>query len=260
MTSSADSRPPIAPVTHEGWRVDVVDESASTNAELGDRFRAGEGERLALAAQHQTAGRGRLGRDWVVTPGSSLTVSFLLEPDVAAPRWTWLPLLTGVAAARAVSAVTGLAAGLKWPNDVLLGEAKVGGILLERIEHEGRAAAVVGVGLNVHQDRDELPVETATSLAVEGAATDRTTLLTALLRELDAAYDAWLRGEDLRPAYLGLCTTVGRRVRVTVPGGALDGEAVDVDPDGRLVVRTASGEEHLGAGDVVHVRPAGGTI
>ncbi|WP_030485022.1 biotin--[acetyl-CoA-carboxylase] ligase [Nocardioides aequoreus] len=260
MTSSADSRPPIAPLTHEGWEVEVVPESASTNAELAERFRAGAGERLALAAQHQTAGRGRLGRDWVVTPGSSLTVSFLLEPDVEARRWTWLPLLTGVATARAVTAATGLGARLKWPNDVLVDDAKVGGILLERVEREGHAAAVVGVGLNVLQTREELPVETATSLALAGVAADRTTLLAALLRELDTAYDAWLRGEDLRAAYLGLCSTLGRAVRVTVPGGVVEGEAVDVDADGRIVVRTAAGEEHLGAGDVVHVRPAGGTI
>ena len=262
MSLPTDNRPPLRPAVRRGWRVEVVEESASTNAELAARFRDGLGERFALAAGALVLGRGRLGREWVVTRRSSLAVSLLLEPTAEASRWTWLPLLTGVAVARAVQRVSGLHARLKWPNDVLLEEpsgewAKVGGILLERVEHEGRAAAVVGIGLNVHQSREELPVPTATSLALAGGGTDRTALLEALLEELDAAYDAWLAGQDPRAAYLELCTTPGRDVRVTVPGGTLEGEAVDVDDQGRLVVRTAAGEEHLGAGDVVHVRPSG---
>lgn len=266
MSAPADPRPPLdaaAVAVPDGWRLEVAGEVGSTNAALAERFRAGERAGLVLVAEHQSAGRGRLGREWVVAPGSSLTVSVLLEPDAAPERWAWLPLLTGVAAARAVGdvAAEGIAVALKWPNDVLLGEAeeKVGGILLERVEHEGRVAAVVGVGLNVHQRRDELPVDTATSLALAGVEVGREALLSALLRRLAAAYDAWAGGPGadaaLRDDYLALCTTPGREVRVVLPGGELEGTAVDVDPDGRLVVRTATGEERLGAGDVVHVRP-----
>ncbi|GAB3992401.1 biotin--[acetyl-CoA-carboxylase] ligase [Nocardioides marmoraquaticus] len=274
MSALADPRPPLdaaGVAVPDGWRLEVAAEVTSTNVALGERYRAGERAGLVLVAEHQSAGRGRLGREWVVAPGSSLTVSVLLEPDAAPERWAWLPLLTGVAAARAVRDAAGEVAGdgvavaLKWPNDVLLGEAegKVGGILLERVEHEGRAAAVVGVGLNVHQRRDELPVDTATSLALGGAEVGREALLSALLRRLAAAYDAWAGGPGvdgagdaaLRDDYLALCTTPGREVRVVLPGGELEGTALDVDPDGRLVVRTAAGEERLGAGDVVHVRP-----
>lgn len=260
MSPVADHRPSLVPPAVEPWRVEVVEESTSTNAEVSDRFRRGERGGFVLAAEHQSAGRGRLGRAWVSPPRASLTASVLLEPEVSAERWTWLPLLTGLAAARAAQRVADVHVALKWPNDVLLTgadvERKVGGILLERVDHEGRAGAVIGVGLNVHQTAEELPLPTATSLALEGADVDRAELLVALLRELGTVYDQWSGGGDLRPEYLELCVTPGRAVRVTVPGGEVEGEAVDVDASGRLVVRTAAGEQRLGAGDVVHVRPA----
>jgi BirA family biotin operon repressor/biotin-[acetyl-CoA-carboxylase] ligase len=194
----------------------------------------------------------------VTPPRASLTVSFLLLPrDVPAQRWSWLPLLTGVAAAAAVRRVTGVQVDLKWPNDVLADGLKLGGILLERVERGGEAAAVVGIGINCAQSGDELPVPQATSLSiVTGGPVDRGVLLAALVEELSARYDEWLGGADLRPAYLDLCVTPGQEVRVTVPGGEVVGEAVDVDPTGRLVVRTEAGDRALGAGDVVHVRPA----
>ncbi len=258
MSDHERSRPPLDVTAAPGrWRVEVVDEAASTNGEVADRFRSGEQEGLVLAAEHQTSGRGRLGREWVTPARSSVTVSFLLVPDgVPAERWPWLPLLTGVAAAAAVRRVTGVEVSLKWPNDVLADEHKLGGILLERIEHDGSAAAVVGVGINCDQTGDELPVPEATSLAiVTGGTVDRSALLTALVEELEARYDEWRSGADLRSAYLELCTTPGQQVKVAVPAGEVVGEAIDVDESGRLVVRTSSGEEHLGAGDVVYVRP-----
>jgi BirA family transcriptional regulator, biotin operon repressor / biotin---[acetyl-CoA-carboxylase] ligase len=259
MRDHEDSRPSIdaAAASTEAWHVEVVAETTSTNADVAARFRAGEGEGLVLVAEHQTAGRGRLGREWVSPAGSSLTVSFLVLPAGVDPaRWPWLPLLTGIAAAAAVRRVTGVEVGLKWPNDVLAGGLKLGGILLERVERDGRAAAVVGVGLNCTQTAAELPVPGATSLALAGAdPLDRTALLAALVEELDHRLRRWAGGEDLRPEYLALCTTPGQEVRVSVPGGEVTGTAVDVDGSGRLVVRTAAGEEPLGAGDVVHVRP-----
>jgi BirA family biotin operon repressor/biotin-[acetyl-CoA-carboxylase] ligase len=257
MSDDADARPPLESIgTSTRWRVEVVEESASTNAEVADRFRSGEDEGLVLAAEHQTAGRGRLGREWVTPARSSLTVSFLLVPVRApAERWPWLPLLTGVAAAAAVRRVTGVQATLKWPNDVLAADHKLGGILLERVERNGTPAAVVGIGINCHQAQHELPVPEATSLAlVSGDQVDRSALLGALVEEVASHYDAWVAGADLRSAYLELCTTPGQQVRVAVPGGEVVGEAIDVDEAGRLVVRTADGENHLGAGDVVHVR------
>lgn len=265
MSVEPADRPPLIAPTRPGWRVEVVPESGSTNADVAARARAGEPAGLALVAEHQTAGRGRLGREWQVAPRAALTVSMLLRPDVAPERWSWLPLLTGIAVVRAIGEVTGLRARLKWPNDVLLegpgvaGEGKVGGILLERIDHAGGVAAVLGIGLNVHQGAAELPVETATSLALAGAVPERGELLGALLAEVEDLTERWRAGEDLRPEYLALCSTVGRPVRVTVPGaageGRLEGRVVDVDGSGRLVLEGARGEQHLDAGDVVHVRP-----
>ena len=236
--------------------MEVVEETASTNADVAERFRDGEQEGLVLVAEHQSAGRGRMGREWVAPARSSLTVSFLLVPgDVPAERWPWLPLLTGVAAAAAVRRVTGVEVDLKWPNDVLAGGQKLGGILLERVDHGGAAAAVVGIGINCTQSAEELPVPEATSLAlVTGGPVDRSALLGALVEELAARYDEWRAGGGPATGLPGAVRTPGQEVRVAVPGGEVVGRAVDVDEAGRLVVRTDAGEEHLGAGDVVHVR------
>jgi len=260
MTDHEDIRPPNdlgeGRAASGRWRVEVVEETSSTNADVAERFRSGEQEGLVLVAEHQSAGRGRMGREWVAPARSSLTASFLLVPgDVPAERWPWLPLLTGVAAASAVRRVTGVEVDLKWPNDVLAGGQKLGGILLERVDHGGAAAAVVGIGINCTQSAEELPVPEATSLAIaSGRSVDRSALLGAMVEELAALYDEWREGADLRPAYLERCATPGQDVRVAVPGGEVVGRAVDVDEGGRLVVRTDAGEEHLGAGDVVHVR------
>ncbi len=236
--------------------METVAETSSTNADVGARFRSGEVEGLVLVADQQTRGRGRLDREWVTSPGSSLLVSFLLVPEgVPAERWPWLPLLTGVATADAVRRVTGVEVDLKWPNDVLAGGQKVAGILVERVESGERAAAVVGIGINVSQTVEELPVPEATSLAlVADEPVDRRELLRALGEELGRRYDDLVAGKDLRPHYRARCGTVGQQVRVAVPGREVSGEATDVDEGGRLVVHTAQGEEHLGAGDVVHVR------
>ncbi|RJK95317.1 biotin--[acetyl-CoA-carboxylase] ligase [Vallicoccus soli] len=254
----------------EPWRrVRVVAATGSTNADVAERARAGEAEGLVLVAEHQTAGRGRLDRTWTAPPRSGLTLSVLLRPGPGVPvaRWGWVPLLAGVAVAHAVTRAARVDVRLKWPNDVQVGGRKVAGLLAERAGD----AVVVGIGLNVSLTAQELPSDAATSLAMEGARTlDRDTLLRALLRELGRTYRGWrLSGGDpaagLRDAYVERCATVGRRVRVLLPGGAvLEGEAVDVDADGRLVVAHGGGDgpgapdgpglQAVAAGDVVHVR------
>jgi BirA family biotin operon repressor/biotin-[acetyl-CoA-carboxylase] ligase len=209
-----------------------------------------------VVTEHQTAGRGRLDRTWETPPRAALTFSVLLRPTAAAADWPWLPLLAGHALGRALREA-GFDVGVKWPNDVLVGGLKVAGILVERVETPTGPAAVVGIGLNVTSTRAELPVETATSLAVEGAAPDRTELLVAVLGTLRSEYDAWQHGAaaDLRAAYTRECVTVGRDVRVELPSGErLIGRATGVDPGGRLLVRGPAGETAVGAGDVVHVR------
>ena len=244
--------------------VEVLETATSTNAVAGERAREDAPDGLVVVAEHQTAGRGRLDRSWETPPRAAAIFSMVLRPTVPAADWPWLPLLTGHTVAKALRA-QGYAAGVKWPNDVLIGDRKVAGILVERIETGGGPAAIVGVGLNVSLTAAELPVPTGTSLLIEsdgsGEEPDRTAVLVDLLRSLREAFDAWQAGgadavRHLRASYAACCVTVGREVRVELPGGeVLLGRATGIDPHGRLVVAGPGGETAVGAGDVVHVRP-----
>lgn len=247
----------------------VVAETGSTNDDLAELAQTGAPEGTVVTADYQSAGQGRLARGWTSPPRAGLAVSVLLRPTaVPAHRWSWLPLLTGCAVTAAIAEVTSLTARLKWPNDVLLveregdepRERKVGGILMRRIDTPDGPAAVVGIGLNVSLRPAELPVPTATSLAIAGAPADRDTLLRSTVRSLGALYERWrdAAGDPdvgLADAYRRRCATLGQRVRVEVgPGRWVEGDAVGIDADGRLVVDSADGEMAWGAGDVVHVR------
>jgi BirA family biotin operon repressor/biotin-[acetyl-CoA-carboxylase] ligase len=210
----------------------------------------------------QTGGRGRLGRSWDVPARASIAVSAIV-PAPPPAEIAWVPLLAGVALARAIVAVTGAAGArvepqLKWPNDVLLPTdegRKVAGILCEFTEWDQGRAVVVGTGINVDQTRDELPVDTATSLRLAGAAIRREDLVIAYLTELASAVQ---RGRSVRAEYRARCATPGSDVRVHLPaGGIAEGTAVRVDDSGALVVEVAGVERAFSAGDVVHVRPGG---
>lgn len=237
------------------WFVEISASTASTNADVTQRAREGAPEGLVIATEHQTAGRGRLDRTWEAPPGSALTFSVLLRPDWPAERWPWLPLLTGVAVRNALQEY--VEAGLKWPNDVLVGDRKLAGILLERVETPDGPAAVVGIGLNTGMTAEELPVDTATSLFLEtGRQPDRTGVLIAVLRALFGLYrDADPAG--LHRDYGNASVTLGRTVRVELPGGeVVEGLAESIDEHGRLVVSGDGSRTVVGAGDVVHARLA----
>jgi BirA family biotin operon repressor/biotin-[acetyl-CoA-carboxylase] ligase len=231
----------------DGWRVEVLEEAGSTNAVVAARARAGEPAGLVVVAEMQSAGRGRLDRSWVSPPRAGLTFSVLQRPALAAGRWPWLPLLTGLAVARALRERAGVEAVLKWPNDVLVDGRKVCGVLAEV---PGAGAVVLGIGLNVTTRSQELAHDGATSLRLAAATTtDRDTLLRAVLRALGKVLSDV---EGSRDAYRTLCSTIGTPVRVELPGGrAVEGGAETVDDDGRLVVDGTP----YGAGDVVHLRP-----
>jgi len=271
------------------WRtVEVAAVTGSTNADLLARAADGEPEGAVLAAEQQSAGRGRLGRTWVAPPRAAVTFSVLLRPAaVPRARLGWLPLLAGVAVAAAVRDVSGVDAQLKWPNDVLAGPGntlaggsgpavaggkesrvvpprKLGGILAEAAGD----AVVVGIGVNVSTGPAELPPPgpgglAATSLRLEGAASlDRERLLAEILAGLERRYRAWCQvfgdteRSGLRAEYTGLCGTIGRHVRVELPGGRLlDGLAAALDADGRLLISVPPGADlPVAAGDIVHLR------
>jgi BirA family transcriptional regulator, biotin operon repressor / biotin---[acetyl-CoA-carboxylase] ligase len=249
------------------WReVRVVEETGSTNADLLAEAQAGAREGLVLVAEAQTAGRGRMGRRWISPPRRALTFSVLLRPAVPAGLLGWAPLLAGVAVASAMERTAGVDARLKWPNDVLVDGTKIAGILAERWGN----AVVIGTGINVLQQRGELPVPTATSLLVAQKSADgtdmRERLLTAVLDELAHWYRAWLDqpqpgdadGCGLREEYLRRSGTVGAAVTVMLPGGQnLTGMAAGIDAAGRLEIRTPASLVQVSAGDVVHLRGTG---
>jgi BirA family biotin operon repressor/biotin-[acetyl-CoA-carboxylase] ligase len=249
---------PSEPDNEWPWReILATRETGSTNADLSAAARAGAASGTVLVADHQTAGRGRLDRGWTAPPGTSLAISVLLRPPgtVPATRWTWLPLLAGLAVTDALVETTGVAAEVKWPNDVLIDGGKVCGILAERVAAPSGDGVVIGMGLNTRLAADELPVPTATSLRLAGADAADADLVAAVLRELGSWYRRWLDGEDLVPALTRRCGTIGREVRVELPASdAVTGVAVGIDADGRLLVRTADGVRPFSAGDVVHLR------
>lgn len=269
MNTSTNDRPPLDVTTLraglEGlsWRrVDLVDETGSTNADLLARAAAGEDiVGSALFAEYQNAGRGRHGRQWTAPARSQIVVSFGVDArDIPSDRWGWLPLATGLAIIDAVGQTTGTRVGLKWPNDVLVGPegGKLAGILAEVASPA--PVIVVGIGLNVTMTAEEAPDPRATSLSQVGAGTvDRNPLAQALLRHLDARLATWRSGgPELAADYRACSVTLGSPVRASLPGDqVIEGTAVDVDELGRLVIDTAGEQATVSAGDITHLRPLG---
>jgi BirA family biotin operon repressor/biotin-[acetyl-CoA-carboxylase] ligase len=224
----------------------------STNRYALDAARAGATEGLVVVADHQTAGRGRLGRSWVAPPGASLLVSVLLRPTLPPDGRHVLTAAAGLAMAEAVEATTGVVARLKWPNDLLVADRKLAGVLAEAVGD----ALVIGIGVNVAwPDVPEELAAIATACNREGGrAVDRSVLLDTFL----ARFDAHLHDLDAaRRAYEARLATVGRRVRIERADGALVGTAVGVDGTGALLLATDDGTEHtVTVGDVLHLRDA----
>jgi BirA family transcriptional regulator, biotin operon repressor / biotin---[acetyl-CoA-carboxylase] ligase len=247
------------------WRsVDGYETVDSTNLEAARRPEPWR----VVVADHQSAGRGRMTRHWEAPAGASVAVSVVV-PMAGADRG-WLPLLTGMAMADALQRVAGVPARLKWPNDVLVDGGKICGVLCEMVTPLEAAgddkavghdkAVVAGAGANVDQRREELPVDTATSLRLCGV-TDvrREDLILAHLDGVAELHAAWVSGgaamQELRRRYRALCVTIGQDVRVHQPSGAVArGRAVAVDDSGRLVLDGPAGRQAHAAGDVVHVR------
>lgn len=241
-------------------------QAGSTNTELSARASTGTAPRwLVYATDHQTAGRGRLDRQWVAPAGTSLAVSVLM-PTAAADhdQLGWFPLIAGLAMTRTVAALLPDGqVGLKWPNDVQVAGLKVAGLLAEYVPDAH--AVVMGAGLNLTMTPDQLPTQQATSLTLHGAEPEGlldaalsrylTELRSLHARLVSAGFDADKAG--VRDAVAAACTTLGRDVRVDLPGGGeLLGVAEGLDESGRLLVRPPGGAplQPVAAGDVTHLR------
>ena len=235
-----------------GLRAPVrFDEVTRSTQETALRMAAeGAPEWTLVAAAHQTEGRGRLGRTWHDVPGAALMFSMVLRPDLPTERGGLVPLLAGTSIAHAIEELTERPTTCKWPNDVLVDGRKTAGILVEsRVAGDRFEHVVLGIGVNLGTPPEDLP--DAGAVEAEGGA-----LLTAFLGDFAHRYRPGdpAFAQDLMAAYRARCITLGARVRATtVRGATVEGEAVDVDEAGGLVVRTADGLELVRFGEVEHL-------
>lgn len=247
--------------SQEAAGFEYLEQTGSTNRDLLAKAE-GLPEFFVLATDYQTAGKGRMERSWEARPGSSVMASVLLRPTfIESSGIGWLSLMAALAISQAIAGL-GQNSKIKWPNDVLIEDKKVSGILAEATGD--LSCVVIGFGINVNQSAEDLPVETATSLLVEtGATTNRDELLAVVIQNLKKSYlelntaggNAQVSG--LREAILNISATVGQQVSVEFPDGKKAfGLAKDIDAAGRLVVETATETLTVSAADVLHLRKA----
>lgn len=240
------------------WRdIEWYDTIESTQVRARAWARDGAPEGATVIAETQTAGRGRLGRQWHSPPGVNLYCSIILRPTLPPTRVPQLALVAGLAVADAAHATTGLAVRIKWPNDVVIGDRKLAGILLEMEAEMDRVDFVVaGIGVNVNLPADAFPDDLrarATSLSSAlGAPVDRAVFTARLLADLEARYRAFLMHGfgGLRAEWEARASLTERTVTVAGPDGALTGRVVGVDDDGALRLDVQGRTERVVAGEV----------
>jgi len=243
-----------------GKAIHLLSEVASTNTLAMEMAASGTPEGTVVIAETQTGGKGRLGRKWI-SPKGNLYLSVVLRPNVPMHKAPLITLMGAVAVASAIRTTCGLAAGIKWPNDILISGQKVSGLLTEMSAEQDRIRHIVlGIGVDVNMEMGELPPEVrglTTTLAAEaGAKINRTALLQQLLRDLESWYQKFLKNDaDILEEWKQLNLTIGNRVTVSGAGESLEGLAQGVDNEGRLIVRLDDGTiRTVAAGDVTIVK------
>lgn len=233
------------------WRVSVVEVTNSTQDDLSQNVAAGNAlSGDLLVANYQRAGRGRLQRTFEAPASTALTFSLYIEPTRDKSDWSFIPLLAGVAVAQTLNQwADGEEVTLKWPNDLMVGDEKVGGIIAQAIG----SGVVLGIGINTAMSKDELPVNTATSLELKNfTRLNRNQILGSILNSLENTLTLWGNGDSLLTEYSKLSATLGRVVRAELPGGeALSGHAVGISESGELIL---DNNLRVSAGDIIHLR------
>jgi BirA family biotin operon repressor/biotin-[acetyl-CoA-carboxylase] ligase len=231
------------------WRVSVFQSLASTQSELIGKENLQHGD--VFVTEFQSAGRGRLDRTFEATESSALLFSLYLEPKRDKLEWSAIPLLTGLSLVNALKSLDGkVATSLKWPNDLLIGDKKVAGILVEARD----SGVVVGIGLNVDMNKSELPMPAATSLAIENfAELNRNVILPEILKNFALTIELWESGSSIAmEQYRQVSSTLGKEVEVHLPSGEiLNSRAMGINERGEL--QLASGAR-VNVGDVIHLR------
>jgi BirA family biotin operon repressor/biotin-[acetyl-CoA-carboxylase] ligase len=233
------------------WRVSVVEVTESTQNDLLEKVTAGTalpGD--LIVAEYQSAGRGRLDRLFVAAPMSALTFSLYVQPKVDKEEWSFLTLIAGISVKEALASLdSSVDIGVKWPNDLLIGKKKCSGMIAQATSK----GVILGIGINVGMDKEELPVPEATSLALEKfSELNRNIILAKILNHLEINITMWELGKTFIPEYRQVCNTIGREVEVTLPGGeVLKSHAVEISNSGALTLE--NGRE-VSVGDVVHLR------
>jgi len=228
------------------WRVSTVEEIDSTqnylrtsNPKPGD----------LITAEYQSAGRGRLDRSFVAVKSTALLFSFYVEPKIKIEEISFLPLLVGSIIAQSINELTqSKDFNCKWPNDIIFKNRKVAGILAEKFGD----GVIVGVGINVSTSEEQLPVSHASSIFIlTGKTLDRNLLLAKILNQLTTELRAWESGEDLTNSYRQISATLGKAVRIELPGGeSIEAIAQDIDSSGALHL---DGGQIITVGDVIHL-------
>ena len=229
----------------------MVEVTGSTQEDLLNRVQRAEARTGdVLVTNYQSAGRGRLDRNFEAPQSSALLFTFYIQPKRDQSEWSFLPLIVGLSTSFALSTLDPrVSSTLKWPNDLLISGLKAGGMIAQTADN----GIIVGVGINVAMQKSELPVAHATSLSLQNfGELNRNFILAAFLNEFENLVERWEAGEDLRHLYLDRCSSIGVKIQAELPGGVLkSGVAVGISPNGELILEDGS---RITVGDIVHLR------
>ena len=233
------------------WRVSVVEVTGSTQDDLYRKVTENPPiAKSVLVSDYQSAGRGRIDRTFEAPPSSALLFSFYIEPKVEKDEWSFLTLLAGISVREALATLDNkVAIEIKWPNDLLINDRKVAGMIAQSTPK----GVIIGIGINVEMSEVELPVSGATSLSIEKfSELNRNRLLATILNHFEINLQMWELGQSFLPQYRNHCSTIGSEVEVTLPGGVtLQSKALDISDSGALLLESG---EQITVGDVVHLR------